>query len=63
MVIANLRKNADSAKKVLSAAIQQIPKTPTYQSHKALENAIMTQRELWPQEKIKALGPILEPYL
>lgn len=63
MVIANLNKNADNARNIIKHAIQQIPTSPNWPSHSALHNAIMTQKDLWPQSITSQLQPILQPYL
>jgi len=64
MVINNLNRNAASAKKVLTDVITRIPETPEdWPCHSALENAIMTDKKLWPTKTKKALGPILAKYL
>ena len=63
MVIANLMKNAATAKAILARAIPQIPAEPAWPCHSALQNAIMTERPLWPKATIAALRPILAKYL
>ena len=64
MVINNLNRNAASAKKVLTDVIARIPETPDdWPCHSALENAIMTDKKLWPTKTKKALAPILAKYL
>ena len=64
MVINNLNRNAASAKKVLTDVITRIPEVPAdWPCHSALENAIMTDKKLWPTKTKKALGPILAKYL
>ena len=64
MVLENLNRNAATAKKVLTDVISKIPLTPAdWPCHSALENAIMTDKKLWPTKTKKALAPILEKYL
>jgi 5'-methylthioadenosine phosphorylase len=63
MVIANLHRNAATAKAVLARTIAQIPAEPTWPCHEALKNAIMTERKLWPTKAIAELRPILAKYL
>lgn len=48
MVIANLMRNAATAKAVVARTIAQIPAVPSWPCHSALRNAIMTDRQLWP---------------
>ena len=63
MVIANLHRNAATAKAVVARTIEQIPAEPTWPCHEALRNAIMTERKLWPKKTIDELKPILAKYL
>jgi len=64
MVINNLNRNAASAKKVLTDVIARIPETPEdWPCHSALENAIMTDKKVWPVKTKKTLAPILAKYL
>ncbi len=63
MVVANLNRNAATAKAIISRTIPQIPDEPSWPCHGALKNAIMTARELWPARTITELKPILDPYL
>ena len=64
MVVENLNRNAATAKKVLTDVIPKIPETPAeWPCHSALENAIMTDKKVWPTKTKKALGPILAKYL
>ena len=62
-VVACLKKNATSAKSIIEKAIPQIPNSPTWPSHKALDNAIMTQKSAWPSETIDKLKPIIARFL
>jgi len=63
MVVANLMKNATTAKAILARVIPQIPIEPGCSCHTALKNAIMTDRKYWPKKTLAALKPILAPYL
>lgn len=63
LVIANLRRNAATARAIVTEVIPRIPAEPNWPCHRALANAIMTERKLWPATTIKALKPILAPYL
>jgi len=63
MVVANLMKNAATAKAIIARAIPQIPAEPNWPCHDALKNAIMTDRKLWPKKTIAELRPILAKYL
>ena len=63
MVIANLKRNAELAKNIVTRTIGQIPAQGNWSCHRALENAIMTERKLWPAKTIRELGPIIKKYL
>jgi len=63
MVIANLMKNAATAKEIIVRAIPQIPAEPNWPCHDALKNAIMTEKALWPAKTKKDLEPILRKYM
>jgi 5'-methylthioadenosine phosphorylase len=63
MVIANLMKNAATAKAIVAKVIPQIPAEPNWPCHDALKNAIMTDRKVWPKKTIAELKPIIEKYL
>ena len=63
MVIANLMKNAATAKAIIAKVLPQIPAVPNWPCHSALKNAIMTHRKLWPARTIRELEPILRKYL
>jgi 5'-methylthioadenosine phosphorylase len=63
MIIANLMKNAATAKAIIARTILQIPSEPTWPCHSALQNAIMTDREFWSTKTIEELKPILAKYL
>lgn len=63
MVIANLYRNAATAKAVVARTIAQIPAEPNWPCHSALKNAIMTERKLWPKRTISDLKPVLAKYL
>jgi 5'-methylthioadenosine phosphorylase len=63
MIIANLHRNAGTAKKIVAQAIAQIPAEPNWKAHSALKNAIMTDRKFWPKKTVAELKPILAKYL
>lgn len=63
MVIANLNRNAATAKAIVAKAIPQIPAQPNWSCHEALKTALMTERKLWPKKTIRELQPILQKYL
>jgi 5'-methylthioadenosine phosphorylase len=63
MIIANLVKNAALAKKIILHAVPQIPVEPGWSCHSALQNAILTDKKLWPATTRKKLEPFLRKYL
>ena len=63
IVVANVRRNAEMAKKILTATVPQIPTEPNWPCHAALAGAIMTERECWPAKTVKELAPLLAKYL
>ncbi len=63
MVLANVTANARTAKAIIRESVVRIPTEPGWPCHFALKNAIMTDRKVWPSSCIRALGPILKPYL
>ena len=63
MVIANLLKNAATAKTIIANVIPEIPTEPNWPCHDALRNAIMTDKKLWPAKTKAALKPLLEKYI
>lgn len=63
MIIANLHRNADTAKKIVAKVIPQIPAEPNWSCHSSLKNAILTDKKFWPKKTVTALKPILAKYL
>jgi len=63
MIIANLHRNADTAKKIVAAAVAAIPTEPNWPCHDALKFAILTDKKLWPKKTVTQLKPILAKYL
>ena len=62
-VLEVLLSNAENAKDILAHAIPQIPTEATWPEHSSLASALATPREIWPEETITHLKPILSPYL
>src|SRR5213082_322980 len=58
-VFGHLTANAEAAKRVLVEAIPRIPVEPDWAEHRSLDNALVTERELWPKGTVEKLGPIL----
>jgi 5'-methylthioadenosine phosphorylase len=62
-VIGHLLANAETAKKMLASVIPQIPAEANWPEHRALEHAIITDRNLWPAATMKKLGLIVERFV
>ena len=62
-VIAHVMANAAAAKRVLAEAIPQIPTEPDWPEHSALDGAIMTGREQWPDKTAAKLSAVLGRFL
>ncbi len=60
MVVQNLQRNADQAKRIVTLAIPKIPEKPGCSCHSALQNAILTDRKLWPAKTKLRLKAILK---
>ncbi|MFZ9937610.1 MAG: S-methyl-5'-thioadenosine phosphorylase [Luteolibacter sp.] len=58
-VIEILRQCTETAKRLMRAAIPKIPATPVSASHRALDAALFTARENWPEKTAAELAPIL----
>jgi len=58
-VFGHLTANADAAKKVLVDVIPRMPVDPDWAEHRSLDNALVTERKLWPKAMAEKLGPIL----
>src|ERR1700759_4787515 len=63
MVIANLRKNAALAKSAVAHAISQTPREANWPCHRALANAIMTDKKCWPAKTKRELKLLLAKYV
>jgi len=63
MVIGNLHRNAETAKKIVVATIGKIPAEPNWPCHSALKNAFLTDKKLWPKKTVAELKPIITKYL
>ncbi len=63
MVIENLKRNAATAKAIISHVIPLLPTQADWPCHRALQNSIMTEKSLWPAATRRALKPIIGKYL
>lgn len=55
--------NAATAKRLLADTIPHIPTVADWPEHRALDTAIMTHRDLWPEETIERLRPIIDRFV
>lgn len=62
LVVANLMRNADMAKKIIADVIGSIPPQPGCSCHQALQNAILTDRKAWPAKTRSELKLLLAKY-
>jgi 5'-methylthioadenosine phosphorylase len=58
-IFEHLVANAETAKKILAAAIPRLPVEPDWPEHRALDTALVTDRELWPVATRDKLSVIL----
>jgi 5'-methylthioadenosine phosphorylase len=63
IVIANLHRNADTAKKIVAQTIAKIPAEPNWRCHSALKNSFLTDKKFWPKKTVDELKPILAKYI
>lgn len=61
-VIANLHANSALAKAIITSIAPKIPTEANWPEHHSLANAILTPKNLWPEETCENLAPILAPY-
>src|SRR5256714_5008900 len=62
-VFGHLSANAEAAKKVLAEAIPRVPSKPDWADHRSLDNALVTERKLWPEATAEKLRPVLGRFL
>jgi len=62
-VVAHLHANVETAKDILARAIPRMPLVPDWPEHCSLDSALVTPRDLWPEETVKNLGVILERFV
>ena len=63
IVLSHLMANAETAKKVISHVIPEMPTEPNWPEHFALDTALITDRNLWPEATVEKLKPILQRFL
>ena len=62
MIIENLHKNAAQAKRIIAETLPLIPSAPSWRCHRALKNALMTDKKLWPAKTKADLKLLLQKY-
>ncbi|MGJ8672048.1 S-methyl-5'-thioadenosine phosphorylase [Rubritalea sp.] len=62
-VIGHLTANAELAQRVLKRAVSAIPLDAEWVDHSALENAIITPKEYWPESTVANLGPVISRFV
>ena len=62
-IIGHLTANSKLAQKIVREAVKNIPEEATWDDHSALGLAIVTPKELWPEDTISKLEPILRKYI
>ncbi len=62
-VLGHLHANAERAKKIIAAIIPRLPLTADWPEHRTLDQALVTPRDLWPDETKQRLLPILHRFL
>ncbi|MBO0695905.1 MAG: S-methyl-5'-thioadenosine phosphorylase [Verrucomicrobia bacterium] len=63
IVLGHLMANAETARKIIVNVVPRIPKEPNWAEHFALDNALITDRKLWPQGTVEKLKPLLARFL
>jgi 5'-methylthioadenosine phosphorylase len=63
MVVANLIRNAEQAKRILSDVVGRIDLDASCSCHSALQNAILTDKRFWPAKTKRELKLLLQKYL
>ncbi len=58
-LIENLNANSALAKRIIREVVGRIPETPNSAPHRALDTAIFTPRDAWPEQTARDLAPIL----
>ncbi|GAA5495861.1 S-methyl-5'-thioadenosine phosphorylase [Rubritalea halochordaticola] len=58
-VIGHLTANAKLAQKIIQRTVPQIPQDASWPEHSALETALITPKEYWPEDTAKNLEPII----
>jgi len=63
MIVANLTKNADNAKRLLKAVVRRAAEATSCPCREALKYAIITQKDAIPKKVKKDLAPLIGKYV
>jgi 5'-methylthioadenosine phosphorylase len=63
MILLNLMKNVDTAKRIIKLAIGSFPQTRDCPCASALQDALVTAQDLIPEQVKKDLGPLIGKYI
>ena len=63
LIIANLQRNVETAKRAVAAAVAALPSTRDCRCSSALAQALVTPAELVPEETKRKLAPIIDRYM
>jgi 5'-methylthioadenosine phosphorylase len=63
IVLSHLVANGETARRVIVDAIPRIPNEPNWPEHLALDTALVTARNLWPEATVEKLKPILARFV
>ena len=63
IVVSHLIANAQTARKVITNVVPQVPTEPNWPEHFALDAALITDRKLWPKATVERLKSILGRFL
>ncbi len=63
IVVSHLMHNAETARTLLERVIPRIPQVPDWPEHCALNHALITDRQYWPESTVARLPAILKRFL
>ncbi|MDD5349438.1 MAG: S-methyl-5'-thioadenosine phosphorylase [Chthoniobacteraceae bacterium] len=61
-VMGHVVHNAETAKAILARLIPRMPATPDWPEHFALDNALATDKAVWPAQTVQKMGILLERF-
>ena len=61
-VFENLKANAEMAKKLITQVIPKIPRTADWPEHRALDDALLTNRTYWPEKTRRKLAALSDRF-